>query len=522
MNEANDQQQPQQPLPPQPQTDQLEILKYLREEAEKNREAQRDESDANRKLFIDTSKIVAIPLAVALALAGLLFYRDLSTMKEAMKTEGEAEAKAEIKRMDAQIDKTLEDRFQSYNIQKTIQKAALDATSKQAPGLIREVITPEVRKAVEGQSGTIRTVASQAATEQVRVVLEPVVADVKLQGITARANSDDATAFDELLALRNAGKAASSPEKGLVAGVIENLERHAPEGTTLGSGYIECADPRGDEYKASLASPDPAARKKAIGDCLFYMSIGQWAPKLPGKPISAFTVMETIAPIWMKLAVNDPSLSVRAQTITGLNWLFRDGFKDATDVPPNGFDLLDTTSLKSWWVKHQPDQASIALFAYSLGSGNAFSADARLNEIGLYDEAERVAKASPPNRTLLLQLQNNMRSYAANPRLPAPDLQKEMMGRGCDGVQSDLAIRLNGFNKQPEQERVDGYALLELQYLAANCKVEGQALTQIAHYGVSTRSLSNRYAVVKIVNKSSGTSFDPYQTKKLEEWVQSH
>jgi hypothetical protein len=47
----------------QPQKDQIELLKFLREQSEANRRAQREESDANRKLFLGTSKIVAIPLA---------------------------------------------------------------------------------------------------------------------------------------------------------------------------------------------------------------------------------------------------------------------------------------------------------------------------------------------------------------------------------------------------------------------------------------------------------------------------
>ena len=186
----------QQQTSPQPSSkDEMELLKFLRDEAEANRKAQRDESDANRKLFLDTSKIVAIPLAVLLTLAGIFFYHDVNTMKEAMKAEGEAEAHAEIKRMDANIDQTLEDRFKSENIQKTIQQAALEATNKQAPELIKEVITPAVRMAVQNQAGTIRKVATEAATNEVHGALEPVIADVKLQAVIAKATSDDAIYF---------------------------------------------------------------------------------------------------------------------------------------------------------------------------------------------------------------------------------------------------------------------------------------------------------------------------------------
>lgn len=506
------------PQPPQPppttqlSKDQVDILKFLREEAEQNRKAQRDESDANRKLFLDTSKIVAIPLAVLLTLAGIFFYRDINTMKEAMKAEGEAEAKAEIKRMDQHIDDTLEERFKSENIQKTIQKAALDATSQQAPNLIKEVITPEVRKAVQDQSGTIRSVASQAAKDEVKGVLGPVVADVKLQTVVAHANADDAQSLDQLVTLAPTLK---GPQEDLVIGVITNLKQHSKDAVSLDGNYPECADPNGAEYKAILTSPLASVRKSAVADCAFYMSMGQWVPRVPGKSVSAFAVMETIGPIWIGLAFNDPSLLVREEAIYGLNSLYR----GSQDVPLNGFDLVDTTYLRTWWAKHQSDQAAFALVAYAEGSGDPRRV--RYDEIGLYDEAEREAKVSPRNQALLEQLREQMRTYSATPRLSPPDLAKEM-GRGCTDVQKDLSIRLTGFTKQPEQERVDGYGLLELQFLMANCTVSADGLMQIAEYGVATRSLGSRYAVVRIVNKSSGASLDRYQSKALEDWIRSH
>jgi len=348
-------QPPQSPPTTQLSKDHADILKFPREEAEQNRKAQRDESDANRKLFLVTSKIVAIPLAVLLTLAGIFFYRDINTMKEAMKAEGEAEAKAEIKRMDQHIDDTLEERFKSENIQKTIQKAALDATSQQAPNLIKEVITPEVRKAVQDQSGTIRSVASQAATDEVKGVLGPVVAAL--------------------------APTLKGPQEDLVIGVITNVKQHSKDAVSLDGNYAECADPNGAEYKAILTSPLASVRKSAVADCAVYMSMGQWVPRVPGKSVSAFAVMETIGPIWIGLAFNDPSLLVREEAIYGLNSLYR----GSQDVPLNGFDLVDTTYLRTWWAKHQSDQAAFALVAYAEDSGDPRRV--RYNEVGLYDEA---------------------------------------------------------------------------------------------------------------------------------------
>src|SRR5580698_3476285 len=147
----------------------------------------------------------------------------------------------------------------------------------------------------------------------------------------------------------------------------------------------------------------------------------------------------------------------REEAIYGLNSLYR----GSQDVPLDGFDLVDTTYLRTWWAKHRSDQAAFALVAYAEGSGDPRRV--RYDEVGLYDEAEREAKVSRHNQALLEQLREQMRTYSATPRLSPPDLVKEM-GRGCTDVQKDLAIRLTGFAKQPEQERTDGYGLLELQF----------------------------------------------------------
>jgi hypothetical protein len=227
--------------------------------------------------------------------------------------------------------------------------------------------------------------------------------------------------------------------------------------------------------------------------------------------------METIAPLWVKVAMDDPSLSMRAAIVRALNWLFDGG----PGVPQSGFDLIETTSLKRWWASHEGEQAAIALVAYANDLSDPRPSQARLDEIGLYDEADTLARTRIGDRAMLEQLREKMRSEAATPKLSPPDLAGQM-GRDCAGVQQDLGLRLAGFAKQPEQERVDGYGLLELQYLQQNCTVTGELVTRIAEYGAVTRSLSSRYAAVKIVNRSSGTSLDPYESEPLREWVKNH
>jgi hypothetical protein len=301
---------PQSPGTPAPNNDQRELLTFLREEAEANREAQRKESEANRKLFLGTSAIVAIPLTVLLTLSGIFFYHDVDTMKKAMEAQGEASAKAEIQTMDKHIDDTLQAQFKTETIKSTIQQAAVVATREQAPGLIKEVITPEVKRAVASQGGTIKDVATRAATDEVKSAIDPVVADVKLQAVIARANADDAKAFDELLSVRETG---ATTKRDLVNGVIVNLQRHARAEFSIDrtSYYSECANPGGTAYQGMLTSPLVEVRKNAINDCIAYMEMGEWVPKAV-ESVSAFTVVETIVPMWINVAFNNPSLSVRS------------------------------------------------------------------------------------------------------------------------------------------------------------------------------------------------------------------
>lgn len=495
--------------------EQRELLKFLREEAEANRRAQREESDANRKLFFDISRIVGVVLAGALGLSAFLFYHDLNSMKDAMKAEGEESARAEIKKMDAHIDDTLQEQFKSDVIRETIHNAAVDATREQAPGLIKEVITPEVRKAVQGQSGTIRDVAVRAADVQMKGVIDPIVADVKAQALIAKANADDANAFDELLKLRST---APPSQKELLNGVIGNLEQHTPDMTgNVSVSSSECSNPSGSSYQSLLASPQAAVRKTAIANCIAYASDGQWARQLPGS-VSAFAVLETIAPVLMKVVLSDSSLTVRAEAVSAMNMLF----SGADGVPNGGFDLLDTGALREWWAKHSKNQATIALIAFANGgpqtTQNMFRRD---DQIGLYDEAQRLEESSSL-RSALEQFRERMRKRASITTVSPEAQKREMMNRDCEAVARDLAIRMAGFRKNLDDERHDGYGLLELQYLNMSCSVRGQIINEVAEYGVVTRSMSTRYFAVEVVNKATGLSLDPYDSKPLKAWLEAH
>lgn len=175
----------------------MELVKFLREQSEANRSALREEAIANRsaqceeseairKLFTLTSSIVAIPLAVALALAGIFWYRDMNTMKEAMKQEGEAAAKLEIKRMDTHIDETLQAQFNTKSMQDRIDRAAEIATAGKAKSLIEDRV--------------------HAMIDPIQKQAQASLVTIHIQELIASANADDATAVDQLLSLRSTAK----------------------------------------------------------------------------------------------------------------------------------------------------------------------------------------------------------------------------------------------------------------------------------------------------------------------------
>ena len=112
-------------------------------------------------------------------------------------------------------------------------------------------------------------------------------------------------------------------------GVIINLQRHARAELSVDrtSYYYECANPAGAAYQGMLTSPFVEVRRNAVKDCIPYMAMGQWVPKVPGDAVSAYTVVETIVPMWIELAFNDSSLADK---------LFRDAIKEKRDAEARG------------------------------------------------------------------------------------------------------------------------------------------------------------------------------------------
>ena len=203
-------------IPPSPMVtdDQKEMFKFLREQAEANRSAlredalanraaQREDVEAVRRLFTTTSTIVAIPLAVALTLAGIFWFKDMNSMKEQLEKEGKAAEQAEIEKMDAHIDATLQQQFTTKAMQDRIDRAAEKATEGKAKGLIEDRV--------------------RAITEPIQQQAQAQIASIHIQELIARVNADDAKAFDELLQLRDKGDTA---QQALIRRVVADKIRN--------------------------------------------------------------------------------------------------------------------------------------------------------------------------------------------------------------------------------------------------------------------------------------------------------
>lgn len=498
--------------------EQMELLKFLREESEANRQAQREDAVAGRKLLTDTFKIAAIVLVPLLAIATWLFAHDLNTLKESLKLEAEADTKVEIEKEKKEIAQTLQDQFQTDKIKATVKEAAQSATREQAPGLIKEVITPEVRNAVDRQSGTIKDISTKAASERVEQEVSPLVgkANVTLvrlhiQELIGDANLDDAKAFDELLLRR-----ATEPpeEQSRIDSLIADRRRH--ERDRLGDGG--CPDPESASSRIAIASRVMDQRRNAVAGCnevldapFHQVGQGQW--------VESFRLAQRALPVLVKVALEDQSLTVRAAAVDSINFIL----SGCPEFPEGGFDLLETDKLRGWWKQNEPNYKALALLA------RAQQRRDDLDLISFYEELRQTGDSEPiPLRQLAKGTAEGMLSRASTNRA-----QKNANGffRGrnlnsCSDVEGDLRNSMEYQRKYEDPNRdpwanLQDVAQLELGYLES-CEPDSQLISAIASYGTSTHSLSGRYWAITVVNKWAGTKLDPFQTKPLAEWLKQH
>ena len=220
---------PSQPVlqPPQPAgtptADQTrELLQFLRQENEANRTAIRGDAEANRKLLIDTVKLVSIPVGILILIAGWMGFRSINDLKATLEAEARQSTQAEITRMQAEIRTRLGEQFQTPILQKTVRDAAVEATKTAAEPLIKNEVAVQVKLRVDEQKPTIAaTVAQQtriavkemgsqieplvksSVDAKISTSVDPIIQRIKdeadLELLMTRMNAGDAVAFDSLM-----------------------------------------------------------------------------------------------------------------------------------------------------------------------------------------------------------------------------------------------------------------------------------------------------------------------------------
>ena len=152
-----------------------ELLTYLGDENRKNREALRDDAEANRKLLGDSIKWVSVPLSLLITIAGFLGWNSLEQIKKqgtAFYVEAQTnESKAVQERLDKE--------FAKDNIQKTIQVAVqkspfVSKTIDEKLLLEKDAID---RKAASEVAGTAQAAVNRQMNEQKHVIDEEVQKD---------------------------------------------------------------------------------------------------------------------------------------------------------------------------------------------------------------------------------------------------------------------------------------------------------------------------------------------------------
>jgi hypothetical protein len=505
--------------PPPPHNDLTEILRFLSEESRKNREAMRQEASAVNELFIRASKIVAIPLAVVIALAGIFFYRSLGEMKQEMVNEGKIEAKLEIQKMEKHIDETLEAQFATDKIKTTIQQAAQNATREQAPALIKEVITPEVKEAVARQSGTIKDIATNAATDEVNNTIKPIAAGLKIEDLITRTNLDDAKAFDELLQVRGS---LEPDQKEKVDSAIAGRYSLARDRFNKFGDISGCLDPRTLEYQQLLASHDSATRYHVMFNCRDWWTqrvtdASYWS----GKDLSPIQVAEQVTPEFVQVALNDAALSVRGGAVFVVN----DLFKFSPGYPNGGFDLLVTSDLRQWWHANQPNYRILAVISLARRPDYV--------DIGeIYDGLKALEpSATPRPRGDVEETLRNMRDEAIREQ---PQTSTSAQNPGwkawtrtqgtCSVDEREITERLKSWKADPTLIAGADYRQDEIGFEIAyleNCPIVADFVPEVVRYSTG-HSMKLRYSATVVLNKWLNTKFDFFDSKAIKDWWANH
>ena len=138
----------------------------------------RDDAESTRKIFLDTMKIVSVPLSLIIIVAAFLGIKSIDDAKQTIQVEARRETQAEVTRMQAEIRSRLDEQFQTPTLQKLVKEAARESTEKSAEPLIKSEVAGQVKLRVEAERPAIAAAVShqsQVAVEQMGSQLDSLV-----------------------------------------------------------------------------------------------------------------------------------------------------------------------------------------------------------------------------------------------------------------------------------------------------------------------------------------------------------
>jgi hypothetical protein len=328
------------PPPAQPNPEQIrDLLQFLRAENEANRNAVRDDAESNRKIFLDTMKIVSIPLSLIIVVATFLGIKSIGDAKGVIQAEACRETQAEVTRMQSEIRVHLDQQFQTPTLQKLVKDAAKESTETSAAPLIKSEVAAQVKSRVDAERPAIAAVVnqqSQVAVKQmgsqidslvrksvdarVSTDIAPVIQKIKdeadLQLLITRMNADDAEAFDTLTRFP-----ATSPQANIIVSALRSVFGAHNSGMFLSRTFT--SPQTDDQLIAHLSDPDAYSREAAL-DALIAKKNLSLLPKV------------------VEMMSSDPSINVRCSAYRAFdNWTAQ------------SFQCLDSTRALSWWAANK-------------------------------------------------------------------------------------------------------------------------------------------------------------------------
>jgi hypothetical protein len=109
----------------------------------------------NRDLLTGTIRLVAIPVAAAILVIGWFGIKELQRFEGQLRSSAEQQLKTETVRMQSEIERQLDQQFQTTAVQKTVRDAARDATQTAAAPLIKAEVTHEVQAHIRAEGPQI-------------------------------------------------------------------------------------------------------------------------------------------------------------------------------------------------------------------------------------------------------------------------------------------------------------------------------------------------------------------------------